>query len=297
MGKKSDQPLGEKKNLSLWKAGSGAVNFLGILLAFGVAFGGMLVVRNRLAEEKKILLEEGGEIAIPVQDYEVEMQHGSEESQETLLLTEEELVQVVKELDRDAEAYPHEPLQGQLSMVQALEYGRSWLEEFFLPHLELEEDISREYKTSCHLWTLREGTDGSDAESLLLSYWTVTLSNPDLSASLILNAVTGQVLDASVCCYFPIDLWEWGSLMPLLVDYTDSFGVEAKYSSLIVDRDKQVYERDDWGMYQFLAGGEMFAVIQAGSFGVSSVTEDALIYVVQNIFSVHLYLAPRIDMD
>lgn len=293
MGKKSDQTLGEKKMSPFCRMGHRTVNLLGILLAFGVAFGGMFAVRNQLTEEKNVLLEGSGMIAIPMQSYVTEAQN-SVESPEKTELTEEELVQVVKNLGRDAEVYAHEPLQGQITMVQALECGRSWLEEFFLPHLQTKAELSGEYKTSCHLWALREEDTGSELESSLLSYWTLTLENQDLSASLTLNAATGQVLDASVCCYFPMELWEQGSLISLLGDYTDSFGIEEIYTSLIVDKDQTIHERNGWGMYQSLADGELFAVIQTSSLVVTSTMDNELIY--EDIFSVQLYLSTQFSM-
>lgn len=281
---------GEK--LPIPRRRNGLVNLLGMASALGIAFGSVFLVQAKLDKEAEILLGGEGMIEIPAQSYEIETQGVSaEETGERKLLAAEELVQVINNLDSEtAEVYAHEPLQGQLSILQALECGRVWLEEFFLPHLG--ESVSGEYETSCHLWAMREEGAAEENRNLQFSYWTVTFNNEDIAASLTLNAVTGQVLDAHVSCFFPVEYSENGALMPLLEDYTDSFGLGKEYSYLIVGKDQKP-EDGKWGMYQFLEGGELFSVVQAENYALSYVTGSTIV-VQQNIFSIHLYVGTEI---
>ena len=49
-------------------------------------------------------------------------------------------------------------------------------------------------------------------EDLFHSYWTVSFQSREMTAELILNGVSGQVLDASINCYVPLEYQDGGGL-------------------------------------------------------------------------------------
>lgn len=237
------------------------INLAGLLLALGIALGGVLGVRVQLAREQARLLQEGGMVNLIVQS---EPSQSKEISTAQLLqtgLTEEELTLVIQNLESGAEPYPHEPGQNQLSMADAMEQGRSWLEGFFMPHLGLANFCLDEYRAGCYLWTTQEADP-------LLSYWTVTFSAKSLEAELILNATSGQILDASVRCSLPTEHQDSESLRAFLDDYVDSFHLEEEYT--FVSSGPENAGANGGTLYQSVGSQGIFAAMDISNLIVSS---------------------------
>lgn len=116
-------------------------DLLGILAAIAIAFGGLALVEVRLAAEEDRILDAGGEMRIiQVQTQKMEAQDVDEAAVRQAELTQEELAQAVECLKRGGDRHLHEPQAGQLSMAQAVDCGKGWMEEFLLPRLGLEPD-------------------------------------------------------------------------------------------------------------------------------------------------------------
>lgn len=204
-----------------WKQGHIAINLGGVLIAFGIAFGGLFWVQNRMAREEAELLQGGGRLEIPAQGGDVGAQDSYEA--ESGKLSETELAQAVKDLRKEAEAYPHEPGPGQLSMAEAIECGKMWLEDYFLPYFGETEGGLREYRANCYLWS-HQGSESGDNGAC--GYWTVFFGGKDMEAELILHAESGQVLDASVSCQMTEEAAKEEALDIFLRDYVRSFDLE-----------------------------------------------------------------------
>ena len=170
------------------------VNILGIITAFGIAAGGLFGVRYLLAKEEARLMQGGGEVHILVQGEAVEVQDALEVGNKEL--SDAELFWAVEGLRDKSEVNPHEPQQGQLSMVQAIEHGKRWMEDFFMPHFGISEHGLEEFKANCYLWSQNIYRNSGENDSC--SYWTVVLGGKELEAELVLHAESGQILDASV---------------------------------------------------------------------------------------------------
>lgn len=256
------------------------VNVLGILLAFGAAFGGMFLVRECLLRETEALLGGSGEVLVPFQSAvaAVPPQEADWKEAEREKLTEAELFLAVEGLNGMEEVVPHEPRQGQMAMAQAIEAGREWMEEFFLPHLGIQGGALREYKINCYLWSRQ--ADGAEP---LLSYWSVSLGCQELNAALTLDAVSGQVLAADVAVSAPVEYQDQDSLRALLEDYADSLGVESH--SLLTDK-------RGGGMYQSVGGDGVYAALRVSNIAVAFSSPEAEEFMgeVMEVFSVHLYL-------
>ncbi len=215
--------------------GRTAINFLGILSAFAIAFGGLFLVQGRLRLEQEQLLKSGGLTELP--------QAGAAEAIDSAYVTlgqrlaEEELFQLIDSLEQREEIRPHEPLEGQLSMIQAISHGEAWLEEFILPYLASDALTATEYRASCYLWTPEAAGTATDSAPWL-DCWTVSLTKPDIDATLTLSAVSGQVLDASISSSAWAFIQDDKNLLALLDKYASSFGLEEGDSLIfILDKD------------------------------------------------------------
>lgn len=239
------------------------INLAGLLLALAIASGGLLGVQVRLARDEARLLQGGGMVELSVLSEPEHSEEISDVQVQRTLLAEDSLALVIQNLESGAEPYPHEPGRNQLSMAEAVEYGRSWLESFFMPHLDMDDFNLNEQKTICYLWTTQEDTP-------LLSYWTVTFSTKNMEAELILNAMSGQILDASVRCALPAEHQDPESLMALLNDYAVSFGPEEK--SVPAESNEENAEISGRTMYQSIGSKGIFAAMNVSSIivGVSA---------------------------
>lgn len=257
-----------------------ALNFLGIMCAFAIAFGGLFLVQGRLNLEQERFLSGGGLVELPQADT-VEIAE-AESVLVSSLLTEEELLQLAEDLDGQGEATPHEPLPGQLTMVQAIDRGKIWLEEFFLPYFGVETLSAGEYRTSCYLWAPESAGEELEA-SPWLSCWTISLNSQEINALLTLNAESGQILEATVSSAAPVSYQSGETLLALLGAYTDSFGIKDDYCL--------IFQKEAGPYYQSIGTGGLYAAIRADnitvSFAVDAVSDTA-VYMEQ--FYVHLYL-------
>lgn len=272
------------------------VNFLGILCAFAIAFSGLFLVQGKLIGEQEKLLAGGGLMELPQVGTGEAVEVGDAvEAGDTLelkQLTEEELLQLVHSLEQKGEISPHEPLQGQLTMLQAMDCSEVWLEEFFLPHFGLSDLLSKEYGISCYLWAPEAAGQEPDAVCRL-SCWTVSISNQDIDVSLTLSAVSGQVLDASVSCSAPVPHQDTDSLMTLLDNYALSFGLEEDYTLICSGETDSGSKKLLW--YQSIGTEGIYAAIQADNIVVATAVESDDNSYYEEIFNVHLYLCSKVS--
>ena len=243
-----------------------AVNLMGILSAFGIAFGGLFLVQSRLSLEQEKLLQGGGMAELP-QTVTTEVSESIAVSLQDSL-TEEELLQLVHNLEQKEEIQPHEPLEGQLTMVQAINCSEAWLKEFLLSGFAVSDFPAREYRVSC---------------------WTVSLSDQNIDASLTLNAVSGQVLDASVSCSASVFSPDSEDLLTLLEKYAASFGLEGD-DILISIEDKDTIAKELL-CYQSIGTRGIYAAIQTGNIIFASTGSDTKTPIYMERFNVHLYLS------
>lgn len=253
-------------------------NLLSILLSFGIALGGLVLVQSRLLREEADLFRSGGKITFSAPSGGTESEKSDSVSIAITLLSDQELAEAVQNLENGSDIYPHEPLPGQLSMVQAIETGKDWIGDFVLSHFWSRLPMP-EYRADCYLWTPLE----SNADPLF-SYWTVNLSSQNINASLILNAVSGQVLDASLSSSLPVEYLEEEPLFSILDDYSASFGLERDNYVISAEKTAQQHGR----LYQSIGKSGTFAAISSDNIANSSAGDSS-----ENpaFFTLHLYLS------
>ena len=227
--KKADQVQEKQTKILSGKAGAVFTNSLGILFAFGIAFGGLFLVHHRLVREENALLNGGGRVEVLVQSEALPARDAGEEEVMPAALTESQLYRVVEKLAEESGTVPHEPWDNQLSLAEAAACGREWVENFLLPNMGINDYKLTEYSVNCSLWAWRTDVEAG-ATDPEYSYWTVCMdAGDDLAVRLILNAVTGQVLWAYTSSSLLVEYQEEDKIEGLLYAYAGSFGMEEKY--------------------------------------------------------------------
>lgn len=266
------------------------LNLLGILSAIGMALGGLLGVQGLLSREEAHILQSGGMVALPVQADDMESVDIGITEPLTPHLTQEELALAVQNLRSGGVSSPHEPKAGQLSMTEAIMLGKEWIGQFFMPHLGRTDFVLQEYRANCFLWSLQEDPNDSRTNPLL-SYWTVLLTGQGMEAELILNAVTGQILDASVSCSLAVEYQDKDSMAGLLRSYADSFSLQDK--GLPAESAGKAPESTGWILYQDVGSSGIQAVMSVSSIAIAKQDTDSDPDEYAEIFNLHLYLILR----
>lgn len=160
-----------------------------LLLSLCIAAGGLCILRVGLEKEEKSILSQSG----TVEQQEKSREVGYTESDASL--SEEELYQVL-ENDEDSEMlYPHEPYYGQLPMDEAVERGEEWIEK-----LKKESGLFPSgWKGLGNKVSANLSRPGKEEEMILdsnriFSSWNLDFYGEDISVSMEMNAVTGQLL-------------------------------------------------------------------------------------------------------
>lgn len=256
------------------------VNLLGMITAFGIAAGGLLGVRYWIAQEQAKLMQGGGEVHVLVQGEDMEVQDTLKEGRKEL--SETQLVWAVEGLKDKTEANLHEPQQGQLSMAQAIEYGKRWMEEFFMPHFGISDYGLEEYKANCYLWSQK--TQRKENENASCSYWTIVFGSKDLEAELVLHAESGQVLDASVKYLCSGQNLNVVDMNVFLQDYADTFHL-GENTHFSVDW-MQTSEDNGSAMYRSIGNEGVYAALKAslmiicgGDAGVNSTEYMEIVHI------------------
>lgn len=263
------------------------LNLLGILSAFGIALGGLAGVQVLLSREEAHLLQSGGLVALPAQAEDMAAVDIGIVETFTAQLTQDELALTVQNLQSGGESYPHEPKTGQLSMTEAMMLGKEWIGQFFMPHLGQPDFILQEYRANCYLWSLQENPNSGQTDPLL-SYWTVLLAGQGMEAELILNAVTGQILDASVSCSLPIEYQDSDTMAGLLRSYADSFGLHD--SASLTENGDKTPESIGRILYQDVGSSGLQAAMSVSSIAVFKPDPDSYTEEYTEFFNLHLYL-------
>lgn len=238
------------------------VNSMGILAAFGIAFGSLLVMERQLNWEAQALLQGSGLVEIPVQSEALVSQEVGVLETEPALLSDLQLRETVEKFEQETDAYPHEPWAGQLSMEEAMESARSWTEEFLLASIGIEGAALQGYGANCYLWTWQKDVEEGRRDPWL-GYWNVWFdTSRGLAVNLTLNAATGQVLYAGLTISRPVEHLDRERLREILSSYADSFGLGGAYVMVGNGSDQW---GDDWDFYQNVGEEGVFAAIKASS--------------------------------
>ncbi len=253
---------------------------LSVVLAAAAAFGGLYGMERLLEEKKHSLLSISGTVAAAYPDAfrnasgeDAYRYAGTEES----ALSRDALVDILEHMHLYSWEYLHEPAEGQLSMEQAMDRGKAWLDE-------LSSLYRGSYETSGAYMRIQASlsTGGYDGETDMetdpaYSCWRLSFTGNDMEAVLTLNSVTGQVLDAAISYFSPESSVAAGREKQLLEWYSSSFGLEPEPA-------------EAWG------NGLRCPPGPAGLYAAAEISESQIVYKADNdrggqrYVHLHLYL-------
>ena len=227
------------------KYGSFLVTAFGICLAVLIAFGGLFFMKYQLNQSEKKLLSASGKVAISNVSSTVKTSASSKER-----LTEQELIQALQSLNCEGEEYPHEPMEGQLTMKQAIKKGKEWL--ILLDHYGMDSiGISVLEFDEINAKLCVKKAEGKAVNKILYSYWKIIYKNNAVTSELVLNAVTGQVLHASITPFQYTPALIKLERAELLSDYSTSFQLGA--GNILGENKRELYYFFNTGrLYAFL---------------------------------------------
>ncbi|MCM1500101.1 MAG: hypothetical protein NC124_16685 [Clostridium sp.] len=179
-----------------------SIFIMAALLLFAV-FGGWFLMDKLLSAKEKQILSQTGQVAIPsvIEDGENggadgEGQGNHQSVFNGKVLSEEEIAKVLSVWEAGGREIPHEPLEGQMSMEQAIEKGNWWIanmaKEAILPDEMLTGDFD---STTAKLYTLENETD---IEMQMLSMWEITYKKDDVTIDMKIHAWSGEVWMADI---------------------------------------------------------------------------------------------------
>ena len=165
---------------------------IGIALSFAIAIGGWVLISRLIDINSDSLMSATGvmpiamPISLPPQD----------DPQSDLiyvqpLLTEQEIVSILQNLESPGRTRPHEPTGGQIDLQQALEIGEEWM-RFMALELNLPDELLV-FENAVAYLSQNQLRNGDAFLPPAYSFWSISYSNNFIEMQLLINAVEGQV--------------------------------------------------------------------------------------------------------
>jgi len=163
----------------------------GIVLSFVIAVGGWGLTGVLIDAKSKELFSESG--VVPINAPIAATQ--PDDSDDGRMLTESEIISIIRNMESRGREVPHEPTEGQIGMGQAIEAGRTWLSGF------AEQGVFPEGAfgfSNVSAYLCQNLQDAGQFLAPIYSYWTIAFRNDNIGAVLTINAVTGQMLKSEI---------------------------------------------------------------------------------------------------
>jgi hypothetical protein len=177
--------------------------FLAVVFIFGSMTGMKLILQIR----ERQLLTESGSIAMetPVRSWQTaDNKEGEEENaiaeKESYTLTTEQMEEVINGWNQRTGVTVHSPVNGQISMEDAIETAQQWLAEMGMNDNEQERDTDAASMSAVLGVATQEIVEGVQLEPYY-SFWTVQMQSDSIKAEIYINAVTGKVWGAEITLY------------------------------------------------------------------------------------------------
>lgn len=174
---------------------------VGVALSFVIAFGGWALTSELINRKADALLSVTGSVKVPTAPPTGTGEKPGDSDEETDYvwpkLTESEIVAVLQNWEAGGRERPHEPTEGQLSMEQAIDAGRTGL-FYFSEQGIIPAELLDNSKINAYLYEYQPSGQGTGLLDPFYSYWTVSFSGESMDVSLTINAVTGQIWKADL---------------------------------------------------------------------------------------------------
>ena len=250
---------------------------LAVFMAFVFAFGSMTGMNIILhAREKQLLTEKGKAVVeVPVRSWQASKNSVKGVSSEGSMLTAKQMEEVISQWDENT-TISHSPVDGQISMEEAISAGKDWLIQMGMTGSGQKTDLET-YSASARLVTSIQKESMEKPLEPYYSSWYVRLSGSSVTAFLYINAVTGKVWSADVTIYD--DLMEKISYEKL-PGFVESAGLAAS-GDIICDRDgtKALLKIDDsrlWARMEIYRSDMQYSYAIYNENGLTDYYEEAL---------------------
>lgn len=250
---------------------------LAVFMAFVFAFGSMTGMNLILhAREKQLLTEKGKAVAeVPVRSWQASKNSMEGVSSEGSMLTAKQMEEVISQWDENT-TISHSPVDGQISMEEAISAGKDWLIQMGMTGSGQKTDLET-YSASARLVTSIQKESMEKQLEPYYSSWYVRFSGSSVTAFLYINAVTGKVWSADVTIYD--DLMEKISYEKLS-GFVESAGLAAS-GDIICDRDgtKALLKIDDsrlWARMEIYRSDLQYSYAIYNENGLTDYYEEAL---------------------
>jgi hypothetical protein len=176
--------------------------FLALAFAFGSMAGMNFILR---AKERQLLTERGRAIVeAPVRSWQGQDDGEDGETDEEpdntgYALTTGQIEDILSCWNSRTGVTVHNPVNGQISMEDAIKEGKKWLVEMVIGENGLED--TETYSVSATLGIATQKVSVGAQSEPYYSFWTVQFSSSSMYAVLYLNAVTGKVWGAEITLY------------------------------------------------------------------------------------------------
>lgn len=171
--------------------------FLVFCLSFTVVFGGWFLTKEMLNCKETEILVVKGQVSMDVSETDKTQSDTSIQGEfEGEVLSEETMAEVLTVWEAGGREVLHEPMEGQMSMEQAIKAGRDWINTLAEKNILSADLLECNFEsTNAVLCTL---DSKASIEKSLISYWTVTFENGDVDIVLKIHATSGQVWRAVI---------------------------------------------------------------------------------------------------
>ena len=182
---------------------------IGITLSLLIAIGGWILTSALIDKKSDALLsltgittiDAPGIMSTPGITENADDRSPNSPMSERPVLTEQQIYEILQNWESSGNEKPHEPKEGQLNMEQAIAAGKTGLTYFSEQGIIPVELAGYKYdKTNAYLCQNLIDEQIRFLDSVY-SYWTVTFTSEQMSANLIINAVTGQIWKASITIF------------------------------------------------------------------------------------------------
>jgi len=170
---------------------------MGIALSFIIAVGGWVLTSTLIDRKSDTLLSATGSIQVntpPVSP--IDTNDDDETPPHRPTLSESEMVKVLQNWEAVIGERPHEPVDGQLNMEQAIDAGKAGLSYFHEQGI-IPAELLKFDKTNAYLCEKQPRGQENYTLNPNYSYWTITFSGENRRATLVINAMTGQIWEAA----------------------------------------------------------------------------------------------------
>ncbi|MDE7061959.1 MAG: hypothetical protein K2O73_01780 [Lachnospiraceae bacterium] len=261
---------------------------ISLLAAFVFIFGSMAGMSMILKARERQLLTQSGTIVVesPVQAWEGLENTGEEETGTagSYTLTESQIENAIINWAARSSLSLHDPVEGQLSMEDAIQCGKDWLGKMGFGRRDREDP-----------WAIRatlgvpvSGWVSQEQLAPYHSFWMIRVSSKTMEAELVMNAVTGQVWEAIVKQYDGMPEKLPGEALPLFMELA---GVEinAADSEIVTSDGARAYVKvEDTRLYGVVEMGrtqtDIAVVSEAGSRDVRPYTEGTIDVTVTTLY-------------